>query len=75
VRLMLAAVRAELAQFDPLRRGLFVLGLGVVAIFALSALECNDFAHFEYLVLTFLLQNFGHGTGADGAAAFADSEA
>jgi hypothetical protein len=46
VWLMLAAVWAELAQFDTLCRGLFVLGFRIVAVLAFAALESNDFAHF-----------------------------
>jgi hypothetical protein len=42
MRLVLAAVAAELLQLDPLRRGFLVLGAGIVAILALGALERND---------------------------------
>jgi len=35
---VLAATLAELAELQPLRRGLAVLGGGVVALFALNAL-------------------------------------
>jgi hypothetical protein len=47
MRLVLAAIRAELAQFDPLGRRLFVLRLRIVAVLALAALKSNDFAHFD----------------------------
>jgi hypothetical protein len=45
VRLMLAAKRAEFAELQPLGFGLLVLGLAVVLSLALSALQCNNFAH------------------------------
>jgi hypothetical protein len=44
MRAMLAAERAELLQFQPLRRGALVLCLAVVPVFALGALELNDFS-------------------------------
>ena len=44
VRMMLAAERAELAQFQPLRGSFLVLGRGVIAILALRALKSNDLA-------------------------------
>jgi hypothetical protein len=44
---MLAAVRAKLLHFQPFCGGLLVLGAGVVPVFALGALERNDFSwHF-----------------------------
>jgi hypothetical protein len=44
---MLPAVRAELLHFQPFGGGFFVLGAGVVPVFALGALERDDFAwHF-----------------------------
>jgi hypothetical protein len=45
VRTVLTAVRAELFEFQAFCRGLFVFGLRVVAVFAFTALERNDFAH------------------------------
>src|SRR5208283_2037267 len=44
MRRVLAALPAELVEFQPGRRGLLVLGRGVVAIFALSTLQCNNLA-------------------------------
>ena len=44
VRLVLSAMRAELAQFQPLRGSFLVLGRGVIAILALRALKSNDLA-------------------------------
>ena len=38
MRRVLAALTAKLVELQPVRRGLLVLGGGVVAIFALSAL-------------------------------------
>jgi hypothetical protein len=39
---MLAATIAELAQFDPLGCCLPVLGLRIIAFFAITALQRND---------------------------------
>jgi hypothetical protein len=39
---MLAATVAELAQLDPLGRRLSVLGLRIIAFFAITALQRND---------------------------------
>ncbi len=44
MRLMLAAEGAELLHFQPLCRGPLVFGLAVIAVFALTALELNNFA-------------------------------
>ena len=41
---MLPALPAELAEFQPARGGLLVLGGGVVAVFALSTLQRNNLA-------------------------------
>jgi hypothetical protein len=41
---MFPAERAELFQLQPLRRGALVLCLAVVPVFALGALELNDFS-------------------------------
>jgi hypothetical protein len=43
--LMLAAMTAELTQFDTFRLSLFVLGRRIVPVLALAALKRNDFAH------------------------------
>jgi hypothetical protein len=49
MRLMLAAERAELLHFKTLRGGPLVLGLAVIAILALAALELNNFAWHVFL--------------------------
>jgi hypothetical protein len=43
---VLAARTAELFGLHAIGVLLFVFGGGVVAIFALTTLQCNDFAHF-----------------------------
>ena len=45
VRRMSAAAIAKLLQFQPLRRGLFVLRRRVVPVFALGAFQRNDVSH------------------------------
>jgi len=42
MRRVLAARPAELAEFQPARRGLFVFGRGVIAILAITALQSNN---------------------------------
>ena len=42
MRRMLAARAAELAEFQPARCGLLVLGGGVIAVFAITALQRNN---------------------------------
>jgi hypothetical protein len=49
MRLMLAAERAELFHFKTLRGGPLILGFAVIAIFALAALELNNFAWHIFL--------------------------
>src|SRR5579871_274011 len=71
MHLVLAAFRAEFLHFEPLRRGFFVLCIRVIAPFALGALHRNNFAWH----ILFLFQNLRHGSGAHGAAAFANGEA
>jgi hypothetical protein len=44
MRRVLAARPAELAEFQPARRGLLILGGGVIAILAITALQSNDFS-------------------------------
>jgi hypothetical protein len=39
---VLAALAAELAEFQPSRRGLFVLGRRVIAVLAITALQRNN---------------------------------
>jgi hypothetical protein len=45
MRRVLAARIAELLELKPTRRGLLVLGRGVVPVLAIRALEGNDLAH------------------------------
>src|SRR5271157_5864407 len=45
MRRVLAALAAELVELQPGRRGLLVLSCGVVAVLALSTLQCNDLSH------------------------------
>ena len=52
VRLMLAAVRAELLQFETFRSRLLVLRSRVVPVLTLHALERNDFS---WHLFTFLI--------------------
>jgi hypothetical protein len=42
---MLPALATELAEFQTLGRGLFVLGRRVVPVFACAALQCNNLTH------------------------------
>jgi hypothetical protein len=49
MRLMFAAERAELFHFKTLRGGPLILGFAVIAIFALAALELNNFAWHIFL--------------------------
>jgi hypothetical protein len=42
--LVFTAKRAKLLQFDPLRGGALIFGLAVVPVFALAALELNNFS-------------------------------
>jgi hypothetical protein len=52
VRLMLPAVEAELLEFNAFGGGLLVLGLGIVPVLALRALERDDFSgHCKLLLL------------------------
>jgi hypothetical protein len=44
---MLPATAAELLQFQPVRRRLPVLGLRIIPLFALTALQRNDFSGHE----------------------------
>jgi hypothetical protein len=50
VRLMLAALRTELFHFETFGGRLFVFRVAIVPIFALSALERNDFARHGLLL-------------------------
>jgi hypothetical protein len=49
VLLVAAATLAELAELETASGRLLVLGGGVVALFALSALQCDDFPHLSIL--------------------------
>jgi hypothetical protein len=46
---MLPALPAELLEFQPAGRGLLIIGGGVVAVFAISTLQRNNFAGHGYL--------------------------
>jgi hypothetical protein len=48
VRLVLAAVRAKLFQFQALCSSALVFGFAVIPVFALSALELNNFTRHLY---------------------------
>jgi hypothetical protein len=51
--MVLPAVRAELFHFETLCGRLFILRAGVVAVFALLALERDDFSwHMNFLIPT-----------------------
>jgi hypothetical protein len=55
VLLVAAATLAELLELETAGGRLFVLGGGVVALFALGALQCHDFPHLRILTdLAFL---------------------
>jgi hypothetical protein len=55
VRRVLAARPAELIEFQPARRGLLILGGGVIAILAITALQRNDLSrHVPILFVYFL---------------------
>ena len=76
MRLVLAAVRAELLHFKTLSGRLFVLGVRVVPVLAFLTLERDDFSwHFTLPRTALLNQNLADGTRAHGAAAFANGEA
>ena len=47
--LVLTAERAELLHFQPLSCGLLVFSFAVVTVFALTALELNNFSWHEFL--------------------------
>ncbi len=51
VRSVLAALPAELAELEPLRGRLAVLGRRVILIFALGALQLTDFARHSCSIL------------------------
>jgi hypothetical protein len=49
VRLVLAAAITELLELQATSGRLFVLGGRVIPLFALGALQCNNFPHFLFL--------------------------
>jgi hypothetical protein len=49
MRLMFAAKRTEFFHFKTLRGGPLIFGFAVIAIFALAALELNNFAWHVFL--------------------------
>jgi len=50
---MFAATAAEFLQFQPLSHGLPVLGLRVIPLFAIAALQRNDFSGHSSLQTAF----------------------
>src|SRR5271156_3032440 len=66
---MLPASIAELGSFQPLGMLAAVLGRRVVPVFAIVALQCDDFSHSR------LLDDLGNRSGAHGVPAFANREA
>src|SRR5271166_5353281 len=73
VRLVFAAERAELLHLETLGGRLLVFCVRVVTVLTFLTLERDDFSwHF---LTSRLIQNLADGTGADGAAAFADGKA
>jgi hypothetical protein len=53
MNLVTTAKTAEFLQFQPLGLGLLVLGRTVVLVFALGALQRNDFAHVVFPIPKF----------------------
>ena len=51
MRLVLAASRAKLLEFQTIRGRLFILHIAVVSFLALGALERNDFARHVFILL------------------------
>ena len=49
MRLVLAAAVTELLELETTGGRLLVLGGGVVPLLALSALQCHNLSHFEFL--------------------------
>jgi hypothetical protein len=49
VRLVLAAAITKLLELETAGGRLLVLGRRVIPLLALSALQCNDFPHFQTL--------------------------
>jgi hypothetical protein len=48
VRRMLAAPAAEFLELQPLGRSFPVLGRRIIPLFAITALQCNDFSGHKY---------------------------
>jgi hypothetical protein len=72
VRSVSTAAVAKLLEFEPLRRGFFVLGRSVVSVLALRTFERDHVSHCISGPSAGLLQNVRNGAGADGPAAFAN---
>ena len=66
---VLSACIAELGSLQPLRMLAAVLGCRVVPVFAIVALQRDDFSHGR------LLDDLGNGSGAHGVPAFANRKA
>jgi hypothetical protein len=79
MRLMLAAIGAKLFHLQALRRRPLVLGLTIISVLALAALELNDFTRhcklISFLFFERLRDDLGDRAGAHRAAAFADRKA
>jgi len=45
MRRVLSAMAAELFNFQLFRMQLFILGGGIISIFAFRAFQCNDLSH------------------------------
>jgi len=69
VRRVLPARVAKLLRFHPVGMLLPVLHGGVVPVFTIAALQCDDFSHVR------LLDDLGYGAGAYRVPAFANREA
>ena len=80
MRRMFPATRAKLAELETIRVVTTILLGGVISLFAVIALKCNDWTNILLLgshaiLPTFsLFHNFGDDTGADGQATFTDGE-
>ena len=53
MRRVLAARPAELAELQPARRGLLVLGGGVIAVFAITALQRNNLSRHSIILFVY----------------------
>ena len=76
MRLVLAAIRAKLLQFEALRRGPLIFRFAVVAVLAFAALKLNNLSRHGLLARSSLLfQNLRHRPGSNSSSAFADRKA